>query len=234
MWHEGFWRMPCCRAGRASREACSAKWKEPPRDRDLFSSGGVWGGSELGVFSTLTSVPRPAALRAALAAALLSLAVGGCATGDISMVATIAGGQKLRVPIGRNGVALTNQDGIQINAAHFTLNAEKKVVFVFEFTDSRKRTLRNVRVEDVSDEAPDLLVESTQPTLSPAGQWRGESTPLPVTHSRLSWLATIPNTLRVFRFTLTFADGQTAILHQGMLCPAATKSAVRQAGGLNY
>jgi hypothetical protein len=167
---------------------------------------------------------------------ILSVGLVGCATGGgaVEMQATIAGGQKIRVPVSRNGAELVNAGGVQINTASFTLNPEKKIVFVFEFTDSRKRGLRSVRVEDVSDDAPALLVESAPPTLSAAGQWRGESEPLTLSDRRLAWMATLPNSLRVFRFTLTFSDGQTLVIHQGSLFPAPMKSAVRSALGQNY
>ncbi len=165
---------------------------------------------------------------------ILSAGIVGCATGDVAMLATIAGGQKIRVPLTRGGAELVNEGGVQINTATFSLNADKKIVFLFEFTDSRKRALRSVRVDDVSDHAPALLVESAQPTLSATGQWRGESEPLALSDRRLGWLATLPNSLRVFRFTLTFSDGQTSIIHQGSLFPAPMKSAVRQTLGENY
>ena len=165
---------------------------------------------------------------------LILLGVVGCATGGVSMVATIAGGEKIRVPMGANGAALTREGGVQINAAGFTLNPEKKFVYVFELTIEGNRPLRHVRVEDVSDESAVTLVDRADPTLSAAGLWHGESEPLSTGNGRLRWLATVSNSLRVVRFTLTFADGKTQVLHQGTLFPAALKSTVRQAMGQNY
>jgi hypothetical protein len=150
------------------------------------------------------------------------------------MAATVAGGEKIRVPLGGKGVELTNEAGVQINTANFTLNADKKIIFVFEFTDTQKRALSRVRVEDESDEVATLLVDVAQPTLSATGQWRGETEPLEWNDPRLSWLATISNTLRVFRFALTFADGHTLVIHQGTLYPAVVKEAVRRSVGQNY
>jgi hypothetical protein len=172
--------------------------------------------------------------RALALAGVILLGVAGCATGDVSMVATIVGGEKIRVPIGPNGAALTREGGVQINAASFTLTPEKKFVYVFEFTVSGNRPLRHVRVEDVSDESVVMLIDRADPTLSAAGVWRGESEPLGTGDRRLTWLATVSNSLRVVRFTLTFADGKTQILHQGTLFPANTKSAVRQTMGQKY
>lgn len=187
--------------------------------------------------SSLNHLFRNPLTRALLLTGLLGLALGGCATGgggDIAMLATVSGGQKIRVPLGRGGAELTNEGGVQINTASFTLNADKKIVFVFAFTDSRHRPLRSVRVEDVSDDKPALFVDASSPQVSETGQWRSESEPLALGDRRLGWLATIPNSLRVYRFTLAFADGQTVVLHQGTLYPAMLKSATRQALGENY
>jgi len=169
-----------------------------------------------------------------LAAALWGLGLGGCATGDVAMLATIAGGEKIRVPLAKGGAVPTNEGGVQIDTANFTLNPDKKIVYVFKFTDSRRRALRSVRVDDVSDTAVAKLVDDAQPQLSPAGQWHRETEALEMSDPRLEWLGTISNSLRVFRFTLTLADGQTLVLHQGALYPAALKAAVRQALGQKY
>jgi hypothetical protein len=172
--------------------------------------------------------------RALALAGLVLLGVAGCATGGVSMVATIVGGEKIRVPIGSNGAALTREGGVQINTASFTVNPEKKFVYVFEFTVDGNRPLRHVRVEDVSDESVVRLIDRPGPTLSAAGRWRGESEPLSNGNGRLKWLATVSNSLRVVRFTLTFADGKTQVLHQGTLFPANLKSVVRHSMGQNY
>ncbi len=169
-----------------------------------------------------------------LSASLLLLGLAGCATGDIAMLAEIAGGEKIRVPFTKGGTEMTNLDGVQINTATFTLNPDKKILHVFEFTDSRNRPLRSVRVEDVSDATAVTLVEDAAPKSASGGRWRGEVPPVDLADSRLAWMATISNSLRVYRFTLTFADGRTLVLLQGSFYPAGMKAAVRQALGQNY
>jgi len=165
---------------------------------------------------------------------LIVLGLSGCATGGVSVVAAIAGGEKVRVPVGSNGAVLTREGGVQIKAASFTLTPEKKFVYVFEFTIEGNRPLRHVRVEDVSDESVTTLIDRADPALSAAGLWHGESEPLSTGNGRLKWLATVSNSLRVVRFTLTFADGKTQVLHQGTVFPSGLKSTVRQAMGQNY
>lgn len=165
---------------------------------------------------------------------MTALGLGGCSTGDMAMLTTISGGEKLRVPLGVGGVVRTEEAGVKIDGCGLIEKPEKKLTYVFDFTDSRKRALRSVKVEDVADSAPIVLIEETNPTLTAAGLWHGELGPLNVTDPRLSWLATISNTLRVYRFTLTFADGKTQVLLQGTMYPQALKSAIRQKMGQNY
>ncbi|MBI5770190.1 MAG: hypothetical protein HZA93_20610 [Verrucomicrobia bacterium] len=160
--------------------------------------------------------------------------LGGCATGEVEMLATISGGKQVHVPLGRGGVAMTQEDGVQMSVATFTLTQEKKPIHIFALSDSRKRALRAIRVEDVSDDAALVLVEDTAPTLSDAGVWHRETEAIDPADPRLGWMATISNTLRVYRITVTFADGRTVELLQGALYPAGIKSAMRQALGQKY
>jgi hypothetical protein len=162
------------------------------------------------------------------------LGLVGCATGDVVMMTTIAGGEKIRIPLDRSGVILASEGGIKITSVTYALKPEKHLTYVFGFTDAQKRSLRRVRVEDVSDEAPVALVDTTDPILGAHGEWAGESAPLAATDPRLGWLLGLPNTLRVFRFTFTFADGHTLVLHQGSMFSQAMKSAVRHEFGYKY
>lgn len=168
-----------------------------------------------------------------LVASALVLALGGCATGTISMLATIAGGQTVRIPIGRKGVEPTEEDGVRVESAIFTLNAEKKLTYVFELSEARKRVWQHVQVEDVSDAAPVVLVDDAQPELK-NGHWRATSRPLGQSEPNLAWVATITNSVRVFRFTVTFADGKTLTLLQGEMFPDFIKAATRHEWGENY
>jgi hypothetical protein len=150
------------------------------------------------------------------------------------MVATIAGGEKIRLPMGRGGIAPANEGGVQIQVANFRVSKDKKIIYVFAFTDSRGRALRKVRVQDVSDEAAVTLLDDAQPKSEPDGTWHRETEPLEFGAPRAGWLATISNSVRVFRFTLTFSDGQILVLNQGMFYPAAIKESVRRAFGMTY
>lgn len=165
-------------------------------------------------------------------AALLLL--GGCATGGIAMQTTVHGGERVKVSFQKGSPEMQSEDGVQINEATFSMTPDKKVQHVFSFTDARKRPLTRVQVEDVSDEALIPLVDDAAPKLSAAGQWRVEVAPAEWKDPRITWLATVSNTLRVYRFTLTFADGRRLVIHQGAYFPAPMKVLVRQAMGQTY
>ncbi len=166
--------------------------------------------------------------RACLAGGLLVLLLAGCATGDVEMLATITGGKQLRVPIGRGGVEPAREDGVEVKLASFILNQDKKPIYAFALSDSRARAVRQIRVEDVSDETAVTLVDDTDPKVPANGTWNRETAPIELGDPRLAWLVTISNTLRVYRFTVTFADGRTLVLHQGALFSAHVKEAMRQ------
>jgi hypothetical protein len=162
------------------------------------------------------------------------LGLGGCSTGDVAMMATISGGEKLRVPMGQGGIPPTVEGGVKIDVCTFIPKENKTLTYLFQFTDTKKRARRSVKVEDVSDDAPIVLVQAADPKLSATGQWHGESEPIAQGNPRIAWLVTLPNSLRVYRFTLTFADGQTLVLLQGSMFPAPMKSAARHVFGEKY
>ena len=149
------------------------------------------------------------------------------------MMATISGGEKVAVPLGRGGVEPTKRDGVQTEPVIFNLDADKKLVYLFGFTDAKNRTLKSVRVEDVSDAAPVTLFEDAAPALE-KGRWHKTSAPFGAGQPHLAWMSTITNTVRVFRFTLTFADGQQFVLLQGAMFPSFIKEGVRKAWGEKY
>ena len=67
--------------------------------------------------------------------------------------------------------------------------------------EAHAAALARVQVEDVSDEGLIPLVDDAAPKLSPTGQWRTELSPAEWKDPRITWLATVSNTLRVYRST---------------------------------
>src|SRR5581483_11393806 len=157
-----------------------------------------------------------------LRAALLlgaGLLAGGCATGQYSMVTTVATGETVRVPLEKGGAVLVEQDGVKIVGVHVTLSPDKKLVFGFDFDVAPARPLRRVQVADISE--------------APVAAWVDDAEPAPADAQdpRLAWLGSVSDSMRIFRFTLTLADGKTVTIDQGQLYGSALKAAMRMALG---
>jgi len=169
-----------------------------------------------------------------LRAALLlgaGLLAGGCATGQYSMVTTVATGETVRVPLEKGGAVLVEQDGVKIVGVHVTLSPDKKLVFGFDFDVAPARPLRRVQVADISEAPVAAWVDDAQPALTPAGRWHAETAPADAQDPRLAWLGSVSDSMRIFRFTLTLADGKTVTIDQGQLYGSALKAAMRMALG---
>lgn len=165
----------------------------------------------------------------------ISVFLAGCASsGDLSLVVPTAGGGRARLPISRGGVAPSENDIVRIDAASFTLDAKsRRFAYTFAVTEKRPGVLKAIRVEDISDDKPELLLEDSAPELRD-GKWHGVCAPISADDVRLKWLSTIDNTARVYRFTFTTKDGRTHVLDQGALFPGPMKSAIRRSFGGSY
>lgn len=158
----------------------------------------------------------------------------GCQTGDFVYVATIAGGEKLHIPLGKSGVAMVKENGVQILHAGGDVDLTKKQLFYkFALSEENGRELRSVLVEDVSDETAVTLVEDLQPKLA-GRRWDGTSRFFDREDPAIKWVFYVADSFRVFRFTITFADGRKVVLHQGSRVPGWAKAAIRSTYGEKY
>ncbi len=167
---------------------------------------------------------------------VLCLLLAGCiGESTHSYTTTIAGGEEVRVPLGdRSGPMLVSQGDIAIDVARFTFDPTDKTVFhLFAFTDKSGRPPRHVKVEDVTESEPVVLVDDAQPKLEKT-LWRAVSEKMGVGDPRLKWVMTVDNAIMIYRFTIVTADGKTVKLYQGAACPAIAKFAIRRAFGENY
>lgn len=173
--------------------------------------------------------------RSTLVMALVLMAVAGCATGDVAMLVTVASGEKVRVPIGRGGVAPTREDGIEIKPVRFDLDKEKiHLIYSFGFSDARRRGLRSVKVQDVTEAGLPPLVDDAQAALAADGTWSAKGRPISTSDAALKWILSIENTARVFQFTIVFEDGRSLVLNQGAFFPNFVKAAIRHEFGEKY
>jgi hypothetical protein len=173
-------------------------------------------------------------LAGGLIATLLVGSSGGCQTGEYAYVATIAGGEQLRIPLNKGGAVMAKEGSIQILHAGGDVEPNKHQFFYkFAFADSSGSELRSVLVEDVSDEKAVLLVEDLQPKLVER-RWDATSRFFNRDDEPIKWVFYVGDSFRVFRFTVTFADGRKIVLHQGSRVPAWAKAGIRSIFGEKY
>lgn len=104
-----------------------------------------------------------------------------------------------------------------------------ELTYTFGFTAKKKQTPRAVLVEDVTGASAVPLVEDQSPTLEAGGYWKGESTPRRAGDPSLVWLSTPGNTEKVFKFTITLADGRVEEIYQASLWSGQMKPVIKQA-----
>jgi hypothetical protein len=158
--------------------------------------------------------------------------LGGCVSKEYSYSTTVSGGERIRFTFANGRPAPAKAEGIQIIDAGLLPNpAEKKVFYGFHLiADS---DLKSVRVEDVSEEQPVLLYEDLSPKLEQR-RWKGTTKAFSADDPEIKWVFYIAETVRVFRFTVTMADGRTVVLHQAAMVPAWMKGVIRSMFGEKY
>lgn len=159
--------------------------------------------------------------------ALVVMAAGCGSVPDYKYVTTIAGGQRIEVPITSAGPEHAHAGGLTVTTAQFFVNPRDPRVFLaFAFRNESGQALRSVRVEDVADAAPVLVVEDLAPKMA-GGEWRGLTPALTSFGPPIEWIRYLDASNRVYRFTVTLADGRTVVLNQLAVFPGWMKAGVR-------
>lgn len=105
-------------------------------------------------------------------------------------------------------------------------NAE--ITYMFGFTSKSGKPLQRVTVEDVTGRTAVPLVDDKSPALD-SRYWKGYSAPSKVGGDTLAWLQVSGNTEKVFRFIITFTDGQTETIYQASVWSDQAKSLAKKA-----
>jgi hypothetical protein len=182
------------------------------------------------------SSQRKSGLGAASFAALMILALAGCATGDYAYVKTISTGERIQLALRQGSPVLASKGDITIRHAALVPNPnleteQKKLQYLFAFHDKSAVPLKAVLVEDVSDEKSILMVDDQDPKLVNE-RWTATSRMFGADEDALIWVGHLGDTMRVYRFTITKADGSKVILDQGWMVPGWAKVPMRRALGL--
>ena len=159
----------------------------------------------------------------------------GCASKEFSYNTKVAGGETMRFTIVAGRPEPAEEDGIKIMEAGLRPDPDgKNVIYGFQFSDSSaNRALQSVRVEDVSEDTPTLLLEDLQPKLV-AKHWASTTRTFEADDPALRWLFYVNDSVRVYRFTITMADGRKVVLHQAAMVPGWLKMTIRHMFGEKY
>jgi hypothetical protein len=161
---------------------------------------------------------------------LLPLVLAGCAGPKASPRSyTIAGGEVVQLQVAPGGALPSQTKNTKVEVAGFMIDGDKaEITYVFGFTSQSGKPLQRVTVEDVTGRTAVPLVDDRSPALD-SRYWKGFSTPSKAGGDTLAWLQVSGNTEKVFRFIITFTDGQTETIHQASVWSGQAKSLIKKA-----
>jgi hypothetical protein len=171
-----------------------------------------------------------------LAPIALAASLAGCAvpmTSSNSYIVPLANGDKMEMSVVAGGIALQSGGGIHIVQASLAPMADKKhVAYVFEVTVKDGLVLKHVTVEDMTEDPVRVLADDPGPRVT-AGHWKFTTPALDPKDPGTVWITQLDDTIRVFRFTLTLADGHQVVLKQPSMYPIVLKSIIRKMGDMD-
>ena len=161
--------------------------------------------------------------------------LGGCAATDTLLPIPIAGGKVVGIPFGPRGPLSGAGNGYQIQfAGGLPGQTATQLVYKFALTAPAGVTLKEVLIDDISDEQSVAgLVDDQKPWLD-GNFWHGETKPFDVKDPLLAWAYTVTPSTRVYRFTITDTAGIKTVLYQVAGYPQYVKAAMRASWGEKY
>jgi len=153
----------------------------------------------------------------------------GCASSPSHSSVPIAGGQSIALERQGTGFKSAENDRVVISDPSLqTVNLDGKYYLRWSFAIRSKQAavLSTIRIEDVSDPVPLLLVNDVSPQLD-AGQWTETAGLMDLPSASVRWLFESKETVRIFRFTISEPDGQSYVLYQGVPYSPTSKEALR-------
>ena len=177
-------------------------------------AGADGNGAILSAFRAVV-VPTFAAF-AALAAFTALVTACGSSSGS-SEAATSGAGKPAYAPVQNERFAVT---AVELSA--ILLDNQKYARWTFGIKLKQPVQLRSIRIEDVTDGSPVLLVNDQAPQVE-GGAWTGYTGAIEPSASALPWLFDNTPAKRTFRFTVTDLNGQDSVLEQTVTYPVKTK-----------
>lgn len=162
-----------------------------------------------------------------LAPALLAFGLAGCTT-EATYTHTLYTGQRITFRLINGAAEHAKIDGIETDNPKIDPDPkEHKFRYLVHLHDASGAGLKSVKVEDVSDDKPVMLVDDEQPKLT-NHVWAGISAPYDLSDESSKWLTYLDESVRVYRFTVVRPDGHPVVLYESLILPPFVKAYLRQ------
>jgi hypothetical protein len=109
---------------------------------------------------------------------------------------------------------------------------KKHVVYNFEMAVKSGLVPRRIQIEDQTEDPVHTIVDDAAPHLD-GGRWKLTTTVLDPKDAGNEWITQLDDSIRVFRVTVTLADGTTVVLRQPALFPVYEKQLIRVMLGID-
>jgi len=141
----------------------------------------------------------------------------GSSSGSSGGAATGGQGRPAYTPVQNERFAVTTLD-----LSGILLDNQKYARWTFGLKLRQPVQLRSIRIEDVTEGSPVLLVNDQAPQVE-GSAWTGYTGAIEPSASALPWLFDNTPAKRTFRFTVTDLNGQDSVLEQTVTYPVKTK-----------
>jgi hypothetical protein len=167
---------------------------------------------------------------------LLLLPLAGCAvpmTSSNTYLVPIANGETMEMSIKNGGLALSEADGVHILQVALNPTADKKhIIYTFELSVKSGMVPTHITVEDITENPERIAADDAAPKLV-AGHWKLNTGELDPKDPMFEWLIQLDDSIRVYRFTVTLADGKQVVLKQPQMFPVFMKQLIRAMLGID-
>ena len=164
-----------------------------------------------------------------MAALVAGCMLTACAHVEHSTTVAIAGGGHIRLTMLGGAFAQAEDDRYVVTESGLTTfrrGGRNFVRWQFSVRAKQPTPLADIKVEEVSGDAPVLIVEDRHPHVDNT-YWATQSALIPANPQVLPWLYSPETTLRIFRVSVTDGSGRSSVLYQPASFNHKAKEAIR-------
>lgn len=149
---------------------------------------------------------------------LLALVLPACVAPAPQARIRISSGERLVVNLRDGTVEGSHSKLVKVLGARFMLSPQtKNGIYDIAVAFAPGAVPASIRVEDVTDEKPALILQDDAPQLFENKAWRKTSDPVDLDGESMKWMHDIDDSFRVYAFHITLKDGQKILLHQAAI-----------------